>query len=1060
MPGGLLAGHVDNARPRLEDLRARASHLSDRLIVARLRLALHVTLGQANLAVQVGLEFLGELEESLNAHPTDSDVIQQYDCLQRLLSGQPPEAMLLSLPVMNDSRCRAVMQMLADLMPPAEFTDPHLLELVILRMANLSLEFGNCDASCYAYSALHLVLGSRFDENELGYEFARLGCELVDNPALSTHRARVHLCVGGLVIPWTRALASGLPMIRRAFEEANAAGDLTFASYSHNMLVTSLLASGARLDGVEEVLDKGRAYAQGTGFALVIDCLNAQLMLIRTLRGLDPQFLQIDGRAESRESFEHRLEDPRLAIAACWYWIRRMQLAFFMSDLEAADDARKRAAPMLWATGRHFERAEYHFYAALVCAARCTLLATHDREQYWQELLEHRAKIGRWAKNCPHNFADRAALISAEIARLEGYDLEAQRLYEKAIGLAGSQGFLQNEALACELASQFYCARGFETIAVAYLDNARRAYSHWGAGGKVGQLESYHPALKVTSQSTAALPMRIEDLELATVVRMSQAVSSELNLNRLIDNLMIMALQHAGAERGHLVLSRSREFWIEAEARIAGDMVKVTPRGSAARASELPLSIVHYVARSRETVLLDDATENNAFSDDEYLRAHQCRSILCLPLLKQGQLIGVLYLENSQISRVFTSGRVGVLSLLASQAAISLEIARIHAALETENRERGRAEEALRASEASLEMGQQISHTCNWRWTVRTGAAEASAEWYRIYGLDQAIGPLSYNTFIRNVLAEDRARVADALAQAARDQARFSIEFRIVLPSGSIKHLQSRGHPSISEAGELEFIGTDMDITELREAEDKLRLAQADLARALRLRAMGELAGSILHEINQPLAAVVTNAEACIRWLDRAAPDLPEALNALAGVAREGKRAADVVSGLKSLARNSGPALAEVDFQDVIREVLTLTRGETERVGVSLQLDLNRGNTRVWGDRVQIQQVLINLIRNGIEAMEEIADRSKELRISSTREHPNLLVRIEDCGTGIDPSSAKRIFDPLFTTKTNGMGMGLAICRSIVAAHHGRLWATPRAPYGTSVSFTLPLVGP
>ena len=221
----LLAGHVDNARPRLEDLRARASHLSDRLIVARLRLALHVTLGQANLAVQVGLEFLGELEESLNAHPTDSDVIQQYDCLQRLLSGQPPEAMLLSLPLMNDSRCRAVMQMLADLMPPAEFTDPHLLELVILRMANLSLEFGNCDASCYAYSALHLVLGSRFDENELGYEFARLGFELVDNPALSTHRARVHLCVGGLVIPWTRALASGLPMIRRAFEEANAAGD-------------------------------------------------------------------------------------------------------------------------------------------------------------------------------------------------------------------------------------------------------------------------------------------------------------------------------------------------------------------------------------------------------------------------------------------------------------------------------------------------------------------------------------------------------------------------------------------------------------------------------------------------------------------------------------------------------------------------------------------------------------------------------------------------------------------------------------------------------------------
>jgi C4-dicarboxylate-specific signal transduction histidine kinase len=244
---------------------------------------------------------------------------------------------------------------------------------------------------------------------------------------------------------------------------------------------------------------------------------------------------------------------------------------------------------------------------------------------------------------------------------------------------------------------------------------------------------------------------------------------------------------------------------------------------------------------------------------------------------------------------------------------------------------------------------------------------------------------------------------------------------------------------------------------ERRKAEKALSCAQAELARVTRLSAVGELAGSIIHEINQPLAAIVTNAEACLCWLDRDQPDLTEARSAISGLVLDGQRAADVVKGLRALVRRSGLASTKVDINDVIREALTLLRSELLRGGVELQIDLVAGDMPILGDQVQLQQVLLNLVRNGIEAMNTISDRPRVLRITSElTDNGEALVATQDTGAGLDPASADRIFEPLFTTKFNGMGMGLSICRSIVEAHGGRLWAEPNSPQGATFLFTLP----
>jgi C4-dicarboxylate-specific signal transduction histidine kinase len=312
---------------------------------------------------------------------------------------------------------------------------------------------------------------------------------------------------------------------------------------------------------------------------------------------------------------------------------------------------------------------------------------------------------------------------------------------------------------------------------------------------------------------------------------------------------------------------------------------------------------------------------------------------------------------------------------------------------------------------------------------------------------------------MERVEPDDRPSFEQVLDRAVRERSGFQHEYRIALPDGSVKHLQSLGHPDITDSGHLEFIGTVMDITERKRAEQALRNAQADLAHVARLTTMGELAASLAHEITQPLSAIVTNSNAGLRWLNQDEPDLDEVRAALSRIVRDGARAGDVIRGLRALAKKTGPELARLDINDAIHEVLALTRSELQRHGVVLQTDLLTGGRPVVADRVQLQQVLMNLIMNGIDAMRAVADRPRVLAISSEPAEPDgVLVAVADTGSGLDPAVADRIFDPFFTTKLQGMGMGLSICRSIITAHGGRLWASPGVPCGTVFRFTVPRV--
>jgi PAS domain S-box-containing protein len=383
----------------------------------------------------------------------------------------------------------------------------------------------------------------------------------------------------------------------------------------------------------------------------------------------------------------------------------------------------------------------------------------------------------------------------------------------------------------------------------------------------------------------------------------------------------------------------------------------------------------------------------------------------------------------------------------------------------TDITERKRAEAALRQTEAYLEEAQRLTHTGSWAWNIASREnVHWSQEQYRLFGLDPESDSSSFERALQRIHPEDQATFNRVVEQAIRERSDFEVDFRIVLPDGKIKYSRSVGHPVFSASGELvEFVGTGVDMTERRQAEkerERLRQVQADLAHINRVTTMGELTASLAHEINQPITAAVTDARTCLRWLAREQPDLGEARESAARMVNAVTRAADIISRLRQLFKKGAPQASLVDVSQVIQEMVVLLRSEASRHSVSILTELSEDLPRVVADRVQLQQVLMNLMLNGIEAMQDTKGGG-QLTIRSLRgEGGQLLISVSDTGMGLPPDQADQIFNAFFSTKAQGTGMGLSISRSIIESHGGRLWATSNSGRGATFNFTLPSTDP
>jgi PAS domain S-box-containing protein len=1035
-----LTGEVAVAAKRLDILRPRAADTIEAASATCLAMDIYMTLGQVDLAVSTCLDYMRRVGIDWPRHPTEEAVRREYEQIWRQLGSRQIEE-IIDLPLISDPASIATLDVLTKVSIPAGFANRNLHALVICRAVSLSIAQGNNHGSCRSYVDFSIIAGHRFGDYKNAFRFAQLGYDLIERHGLKRFQAATYHAFAYCTMPWMKHLLACCSVMRRTLDVATTAGDLTIAAYSHLCLNRLLFAAGGSLDDLQREAEDSLAFARKAKFGIVVDMTRPQLALIRTLRGLTTPFGSFVHATFDETAFVRDLDSHPPMVRSC-YWIRKLQAYFHAGEFASAVDASLKARSLL-SISPGFEVAEYEFYGALARAACCDSATRGQRGEHLDALEAHYKQLEIWAEHCPENFANRLALAGAEIARIEGRALHAEQLYEDAIHSAQAHGFIHNEALANEVAARFYAARGFATVANAYLRNARNCYERWGADGKVRQLDARHPGLSVADARGMGRtpPSPDQPIDVTALVKASQTLSGEMLLPRLIERLMTIALQNAGAERGLLILMRDGEPRIEAEAFTNLGKIEIAARRATITPLDLPQSVLHYAMRTQQHVLLDDASSDELYSQDEYVQRRRSRSVLFLPIVKQAKMVGVLYLENNLTLGAFTPERMTMLLLLASQAAISLENAHLYSDLQLQ---------------AGLLQRLPVS-----AWTLNP---DGTPDFVNQVWLDYSGQTLDFvrsnpEAWMTAVHPEDREAASQAFWAGVRAGRGFAIETRSLrAQDGCYRwHLQQAVPMRDADGKVLKFLGTTTDINEQKCAEDALRQAQADLARINRATTMGELAASLAHEITQPITGAIANASACLRWLDRDEPDLDETRSAVTNIVRDGQRASQIIARLRTQFEKGSLHQEAVEVSEIVRETVGLLHGEAARYDISVRTDLAAGLPQIIGDRVQLQQVAMNLIVNSIEAMKNV-DGIREMVIRSQQaENGQILVSVCDTGMGVPPQLAEQIFDPFFTTKSHGTGMGLRISRSIVESHGGRLWASAAPVRGAVFQFTLPV---
>jgi PAS domain S-box-containing protein len=833
----ILTGSFDTAEQLIGELLQRGASKIDQTAAYHLKVLLLTVKSENAQAVASALTCLRLFGIDIPAHPTWEQVQAEYEMVWQILDGRPIES-LIDLPLMTDPELQVEMQLLSILTPPAYFTDLHLFSLLVCRMVNVSMQHGTSGASAHAYGILGHILGPVFHRYSEGYRFARLACDLVKKHGFIAYQAKVYHAMG-LAAQWTQSITTAIDFNRATIRTAIETGDLTFACYSMCQTVHGLLLRNDPLDAVWRESERGLDFIRKAGFRDMADAIVSQQRFIATMQGRTATFSTFSDAQFDETAFEAQLTGDRTATMVCLYWIVKLKTRFLSGDYAEALAAADKAKALLWASTVWIQLFDYFYYTALTLAALYEN-ATADEQTRWHKLLRvHREQLREWAENYPPTFGDKHALVLAELARIEGRDLDAMRWYEEAIRAARENGFVQNEGLANELAAQFYLKRGIEKVAYSCLRDARYCFLRWGGDGKVRQLDQRYPNLheeRAPASSIATIGTPVEQLDLGTAIKASHAVSGEIVLEQLIKTLMMIAVEHAGAERGLLILPHGEEHRIAAEARTGRNGVDVQLQHALVTPSDLPGSLLHYVIRTQESVILDDASTQNLFSEDEYVRQRRPRSVLCLPLVKQAKLMGVLYLENNLAPRVFTSSRFALLELLASQAAISLDnatlyadLAELNADLRQENSDRRKAEEALRASEE------------RWRKLFENSSAGIAlvAQDGRFIAANLALQKmLGYTeeelqslTVLEVSHEADRAATEAILAESVERQRRdYRIEKRYRHKDGNViwADVSSTLVPATGSTPAF-FAAVIVDITERKRAEEELRESEQRL---------------------------------------------------------------------------------------------------------------------------------------------------------------------------------------------------------------------------------------
>ncbi|MEA5623715.1 AAA family ATPase [Nostoc sp. UHCC 0251] len=847
-----LTGNLGQAEELFELLFLKAASSVDKSKIYMLQIRIYQVAGRYEEALTLGLEALkifGVTFPDTNEEVQAAIAIEKNQVLTNLGNRQVSD--LINSIVIQDPNIKTVISLLTTLGPPTYLGRPDLFPLVVLKAVNYSLKFGNTEDSCFAYSMYAMLLVSIFHDIPTGYAFSEMTIQLNEKLHDLKLRGVVLHIHGSHINVWGNHIFTDIPFLERGFIGCMEAGDVTMANYNGYQSSWQIIQLGFPLAETYKSLEKYAVFARQSKHETVYQTIKLQQMLLMNLRGLTHHNLTLSNDEFDESCALSIITDAGFVSGIIFYHIIKLIIFFTYEKYTEAFNSALKLSNFPVKTLASIIETDYILYYSLTLTALYPTVSYQEQEQLLQSLEFHQQQLQYWANHCPANFLHKSQLVAAEIARIENRDLEAMRLYEQSIASAREQGFVQYEALANELCAKFYVEQKFELIAKTYLQESKNAYVRWEASAKVKHLEESYPQLLPQQQliSNGTFFSTGEHLDFLSVVKASQSISSEIVFSRLLKTLMQIVLEQAGAEIGYLLLEYEQNLVIEVEAKFNLQAEKLNvyrPVLEDEIPQVIPQSMLNYVQRTQETVILQDATEQNLFSKDEYIIRKQPKSVLCLPIALQSKLIGILYLENNLISSAFTHEKLSVLEILTVQIAISLENARLYQGLEN-------SQEKLNLALKSAQIGV-------WSWDIASDRFDWDEQIYQLFGLTPETFAGTSEALLARLHPDDRGLLAQSLSRAINEGVEHNLEYRIIRDDGSIRYAACRGKAFFNEAGKATHMsGVVLDVTDVY---DELRLRKQSEAERIQL--IQEQTARLEAEANQQRAGFLAQVSATL----------------------------------------------------------------------------------------------------------------------------------------------------------------------------------------------------
>ncbi|MGE3457613.1 MAG: AAA family ATPase [Kofleriaceae bacterium] len=1045
--------------------------------------------GDSARALRVGRDGLALFGLAWPLETIDAAIEAEAASVTMNLKGRRIED-LVHEPEVVDDEIRACMRLFSILGPPAYFSGANdVLAFVTMTSTNLSLRHGPSPYSSYAYVFYGALHQARTGDYDTGYAFGRLAVDLAHRFGNRGEQSRTVQVFSLIVSPWKAPLRATLPLLREGYRAAIESGELAYAGFTLSGLLINSLPAAVPLPELLGEATAGLEFVTRHDNQIGISIKLPFQQLVRSLTGVTSCPGNFDDHEFQEASFLQQAAGNDTALGH--YWVLRLQAAYLAGDYALARQCSERAVSALPGILGMFTSVEHVFYSALTLAAAYDDASSAEQPRLLGEIAASCAKLAQWAERCPENFRHKEQLVGAELARLTGSAIDAMKLYRAAIEAAGREGFIQDEALGHELRGRFLIAEGESRVAKGHFAAARDGYRSWGATMKVEALERTHPEL-ATPDAPHDPVRRDVGLDTLGLLKASQAISAETVPARLFERILRIAVEVAGGQRGALLLGDPDALTVRARVNLEDGAEIALDELPLDDCPDLPRSIIRYVARLEDPLVLADAASDERFASYSVVRDQQIRSVLCLPLQKQAQLVGILYLENDAIVGAFTPERVDVIQVLAAQALISLQNSALLA-------ERDRAERTSRfLADAGAALVESLDYGATIARVVRL-AVPTFADWclLDLIGDDGKLhrAELAYADPTDAALANQLKRFRVGATVINEIPPTGALVERVTTLAGTpvggsagevlmIEHIAPRSlisAPLVARGrtlGILTFIvarsGRSYDRDDLAVAQELAKrcalamdnaILYKEAQQAIQLR--DEFLAIASHELKTPLTPLQLQLHTLGRRLNQLVADSESAewfQQRLGVLNRQSERLERLVNELLDISRIAGGRLRlelePVELNEVVRQVIRQFEetGETARSGSTISVEFAATALGRW-DRLRIEQVVTNLISNALKY-----GQGKPIAIAVTRTSSTATLSVTDEGIGIDPAHLDRIFGrferAVSARQYGGLGLGLYIGNQVVEAMGGTIAVRSTPGEGSTFTVTLPLAGP